>query len=299
MSLRIVSVSGPALLRMQDTQLWIEKDGELRGRVPLEDMAVLVLDGPDLTLSHQLLASCASRGIAVLTSDEKHLPNGLLLPLSGHTLHTATLRQQIDAGAPATKRVWQTIVKAKIVAQANLVSSIGGDAKVLRKLLPLVRSGDPDNIEARAAARYWELSFGEAFVRNRDEPGLNACLNYGYAIIRSAVARAVVGAGLHPALGVFHRNQYNPLCLADDAMEPLRTMVDREVLAMRSEDVIQDELTPAMKRRLVGVLGGFVRLADVRYPLMVGLERYAASLRRAICESDFLEPIYPDFALLE
>ncbi len=296
MSLRVVSVSGPATVRLKDTHLQICRDGDEVGRVPVEDIAVLVLDGPELFLSHQIISFCADHGVAVITSDPKHMPNGLLLPLASHSLHSATLRNQIEASVPAQKRAWQAIVKAKIRAQADALQYTGCDDSILRKLIPFVRSGDPDNVEATAASRYFSTLFGEAFVRNRDQPGTNACLNYGYSIIRSTVARSLVGAGLHPALGIFHRNQYNPFCLADDAMEPLRPMVDTLVWRMAGMGEVENELQPAMKRRLVSVIGGFVRLDGLRYPLVVGLERFAAGLRRAICEADPLCVPIPDYS---
>jgi CRISPR-associated protein Cas1 len=240
-----------------------------------------------------MLSFCADHNVAVITSDAKHMPNGLLLPFAAHSLHSATLRAQIASGVPAQKRTWQSIIRAKVRAQADAIREIGGDDSTLRKLIPLVRSGDPDNIEARAAGRYFELLFGAQFLRDRDAPGVNACLNYGYAVVRSTVARAIVGAGLHPALGVFHRNQYNAFCLVDDAMEPLRPLVDRLVWEMVALDSVPDELDPPTKRRLVGVIGSFVSLGELRFPLLVGLERYAAGLRRAICDGEPLEVPLP------
>lgn len=296
MSLRIVAVSGPGALRYEDLALAIYKGEGLAGKIPLEDMAVLVLDGPDLSLSHQLLAACADAGVAVVTADAKHMPNGLLLPLAGHSLHSATLRAQIEAKRPAQKRAWQAIVKAKIRAQADLIAHVGGNDYGVRRLMPLVKSGDPDNVEARAAARYFDALFGEDFIRNRSEPGLNAMLNYGYAVLRSTVARALVGAGLMPALGIHHRNQYNPFCLADDAMEPLRPMVDRLAREAADEGDVPSELDPAAKRRMLALLTGFVRLEGLRFPLLVGLERYAASLRRSICEGEPLGVPIPDLS---
>ncbi len=294
MSLRVVLVSGPARIRLQDNSLVVEKDGGGGGRVPVEDMAALVLDGPDIELTNALLSFCIDKSVAVITSDQKHLPSGLLLPLAGHSLHSATLREQIAAGVPAKKRAWQSMIKAKLRAQADLLKHNGLPYDHLERLIPMVRSGDPDNCEATGAARYFETIFGDDFLRTRDEPGLNSVLNYGYALIRAAVARALVGAGLHPALGIHHHNQYNPLCLADDAMEPLRPMADRIAFDMLKADAIPDELYPQVKRRIIGVLGGFIKIEDRSYPLLVGLERYAAALRRTICEGAPLEPPLPD-----
>jgi CRISPR-associated protein Cas1 len=279
-----VSVAGPATLRLADLALVIQRDGEIAAKIPVEDLAVLVLDGPDILVSHQLLAHCADLGVAVSTADSKHMPNGLLVPLAGNSLHSATLREQIDSSVPAQKRTWQAIVRTKIRAQADVLMAIGRDDGSMRRLIPLVRSGDPENVEATAAAHYFARLFGAEFIRDRGQSGVNAQLNYGYAIVRSTVARAIVGAGLHPALGIHHHNQYNGFCLADDAMEPLRPMVDRVVLQMLARRTPIDEVTPATKREMITVLGGRIVLGGLQFPLLVGLERYAASLRRAICE---------------
>jgi len=293
-SFRVVSVTGPASLRLKDKGLHICREGEAVHKIPVEDMAVLVLDGPDLLLSHALISFCMDHGVSVITSDPKHVPNGVLLPLAGNSTHTEILRAQIDAGVPAQKRAWQAIIRAKICAQADAVAFTGGNDAPLRQLIPFVRSGDPDNVEGTAAARYFSLMFGEGFLRDREEPGINARLNYGYAIIRSAVARAIVGAGLHPALGVYHHNRYNAFCLADDAMEPLRPMVDLAVWRMCGEVSELGEIDPPTKRRLISVMGQFVRIDGLRFPLLVGLERYGASLRRAICEGAALSVPLPD-----
>lgn len=294
MSLRVVFVSAPAVLKLLDNALLVEKPGGGAGKVPVEDMAVLILDGDEIELDHALLAQCVSKGVAVVVCDAKHLPSGLLLPLAGHSLHTSTLRDQIAAGVPAMKRTWQSIVRAKLHAQADMLRHADRDHEYIRRMISLVRSGDPDNIEATAAARYFEALFGEEFYRAREVDGINSVLNYGYAIVRAIVARALVGAGLHPALGVHHRNQYNPFCLADDAMEPIRPMVDRIAWELIQVDAVPDELYPQVKRKIIGALSGFVRFDGKRYPLLVGVERYAASLRRAICEGEDLIAPIPD-----
>lgn len=295
MSLRVISIGGPAQVRWKDRAVVIVKEGVEVGRAILEEVAAIVLDGPDILVTHQLLAACADSNVAVVVTDDKHLPNGLLLPLAGHSLHTATLRAQIDSSKPSQKRAWQSIVRAKISAQAEALDTLGNPSRNLRRLVPMVRSGDPDNLEAQAAARYFECLFGYAFVRDREGGGLNAMLNYGYAVVRSAVARAVVGAGLHAAIGIHHRNQYNPLCLADDAMEPYRPLVDYRVARLVADGDIPDALTPQIKRSLVQVIGSQVRIGDQMLPFLIGMERYAASLRRAICEGQPLAPPAPVF----
>ncbi|CAN5489157.1 type II CRISPR-associated endonuclease Cas1 [soil metagenome] len=286
-------MSGPARLRLQDNALLVSKDGGASGKIPIEDMAFLILDGPEIELTSALLEKCVSLDVAVLTTDGKHLPGGLLLPLAGHSLHSATLRKQIEAAVPSKKRAWQKVIRAKITAQADMLKVAGKRDEHLRRLVPLVRSGDIDNVEATAAARYFEILYGEDFLRDRQEAGLNSMLNYGYALIRASVARALVGAGLHPALGIHHRNQYNPFCLADDAMEPLRPMVDRIAWELMQADAVPEELYPHVKRKLINVLGGFIEFRGQKFPLLVGLERYAAGMRRAICDGEDLEVPLP------
>lgn len=252
-----------------------------------------MLDGEGITIAGDLLAHCVRKGVAVVVSDRKHLPSGILLPISGNTLHTSTLRSQIEAGAPATKRAWQKVVRAKIAAQADMLQHACLPAGQLRRLIPFVRSGDPDNVEARAAVHYFERLFGEHFLRADDGDGINSVLNYGYALIRAAVARAIVGAGLHPAIGIHHRNQYNAFCLADDAMEPLRPIVDHLAWHMGKSDAIPLDLYPAVRKRIAAVLTANLSYQGANYPLLVGLERYAASLRRAICDGADLEVPIP------
>lgn len=296
MNLRVVAVTGPAWVALQNKAVIVQREGKILGRIPLEDIAMIVIDGPDVTISHQLLSQAAANKIAVVIADDKHVPCGLLLPLAGHSTHTAILRSQIAAAKPSLKRTWQTIVRAKVLAQAHLLEDRHVDAKPVRRLLPFIRSGDPDNIEGQAASKYFDLAFGEDFKRQRNAEGVNGLLNYGYAVLRAAVARAIVGAGLHPALGIHHQNQYNAYCLADDAMEPLRPLIDWTTLKYIDQADPEDvAVTPKTKRILVAALGEKILLQDQESPLLVGLDRYAANLRRAICHGDELHCPIPRF----
>jgi CRISPR-associated protein Cas1 len=294
--LRVIAVTGPAWLSLQNRAVIVQREGNILGRIPLEDIAVIVIDGPDVTISHQLLSQSVSHKIAVVIADDKHIPCGLLLPIAGHSTHTAILRSQIAAAKPSLKRTWQTIVKAKVLAQAHLLEDRHLDSKPIRRLLPFVRSGDPDNIEGQAASKYFDLAFGEDFKRQRNAEGINGLLNYGYAVLRAAVARAVVSAGLHPALGIHHQNQYNAFCLADDAMEPLRPLIDWHVLRYLDQaNAAEVAVTPKTKRLLIAALGEKVLLQGQESPLLVGLDRYAANLRRAICDGEELHCPIPRF----
>jgi len=276
---RVVHIGVAARLSYKDLQLVIQRDGEAEARVPVEDLAMLVCDYGATTLTEPLLTALAEAGAAVVVCGARHLPTGLLLPLSGAALHTRTLREQMAATLPRKKRIWQSIVVAKLQAQATVLEEFRGRDYGLRAMAKKVGSGDPQNLEGRAARIYFPALFGEGFVRDPERPGINAALNYSYALIRAATARAVVGAGLHPALGVHHRNQYDAFTLADDAMEPLRPLADRHVLRVSEEVAMGDELTTAVRSRLLEVLTAEMRWDGKRYPLLTALEQYAACLR--------------------
>jgi len=303
MSHRIVAVSGEASLRIDHQNLVIKKDGMEVGRVPMTDLAMLILEEKTTVITQAVLAGCADCGATVVVCDDRHMPNGVLLSLEGHSLHSKTLRAQIDGSKPAQKRAWQTIVKAKVLAQADVLNRTEqpGGTK-LNRLAGLVRSGDPDNVEGRAAAFYFGALFGPDFCRLRSIPDAdaiadstnnleltNSMLNYGYAIIRACVARAIVAAGLHPTLGIHHHNQYNAFCLVDDAMEPLRPLVDLRVFRLMKDgevDAGTERLTPAIKRQLIALTTVDLRFGERTYPLLTALERYSTSLRLAICENE-------------
>lgn len=255
--------------------------------MPLEDLGVLILDSYGITYAHELMSACAERNIAVVFCDAKHLPVAMLVPFSGHSTSTEVLREQIGSSEPAKKQVWKQIVQAKIREQAkHLIERNGANGKGVRRLLSLVetvKSGDPENVEGQAAQIYFDALLDGGFTRDRTRPGLNAFLNYGYAVARACAARAIVGAGLHPSLGVHHRNRYNPFCLADDAMEPLRPMVDRIAIAAWETTGRPDELSPAAKKPLLELTGLPVKIAGKPFPLIAGMHLYAASLKRALC----------------
>jgi CRISPR-associated protein Cas1 len=272
-------------LSAHDGQLDVRFHDAGRGlvTVPCEDLGFLVVDNPGVNYSHHALCELLSNGAAVVLCGRNHLPAGLLLPLSNHTEVTARLREQISVRAPLRKRLWQQLVIAKIRAQAmNLTSTEA--AGHLRALARKVRSGDPKNVEAQAAKAYWRAwrpASASEFRRDPDagEP-LNAMLNYGYAVLRAAVARALVSSGLNPALGIHHANRSNAFCLADDLMEPLRPLVDSRVLRLHEKG--ERELSPPVKRELLSVLSETVAMDGTTGPLMVSLERFVASLVRCI-----------------
>lgn len=278
---RIVEVATHAHLSLRDNQLIVEPVGAQETQVPIEDLGVLILDHHSITHTQQLLCACWRNNVVVIVCDERHLPGALLLPLEGHSVQSRIIASQIAAAEPVKKRLWQAIVRAKIRGQARVLESLAGDPGPLPAYIEKVRSGDPDNIEAQAARVYWQRLFGEGFRRQQESDGINALLNYGYAIIRASVARATVAAGLHPSLGLHHHNQYDALCLADDLVEPLRPLVDLrvwEICGRRNDPNLDREA----KRSLLDILSWNVAINRQRLPLMIAMHNYAASVRDAL-----------------
>lgn len=200
--------------------------------VPVKEVQCLILANPAVTVTGCLLAALAAEGCMVLISGPDRLPAAMQLPLEGNYIQTQRFQAQIDAPKPLSKRLWQIIVKEKILNQAELLRELHGEDFGLSMLAKQVRSGDPDNLEGRAAAVYWKNLFGDPFRRDRTQEDNNLLLNYGYAVLRAMTARACCAAGLHPTIGLHHRNQYDPFCLADDLMEPFRPVVDRIVYGL-------------------------------------------------------------------
>lgn len=289
---RIVEISQRAHLSLRNQQLVIEREEEEPVQVAIEDLGVLILDHYSITHTQQLLSACWQNNVAVILCDGKHLPGAVLLPLDGHSLQSKIVAQQVEVTEPTRKRLWQTIVQAKVREQANVLRSVHGECDPLPAYADKVRSGDPDNIEAQAARIYWRKLFGPSFRRDRDRSGINTLLNYGYAILRAAVARAIVGAGLHPSLGLHHHNQYDSFCLADDLMEPLRPLVDLKVFELdQAANGKEIELDRDTKRTLLETLTWNCLLGEQRLPLMVALHQYAAGVRKVICGEEKFAPI--------
>lgn len=290
---RTVEVGSPARLRLADRHLVVERSDAPPGRVPLEDLGVLVIDHPEVILSEPLLVACAQAGVVVVVCDGKHLPAGQFVACDGHSLHAKVVAAQADARRPSCKRLWQRIVQAKIRAQSDCLRQCVGNDGGLSDLVSTVRSGDPRNVEARAARDYWPRLFGPTFLRDRETPGINAALNYGYAVLRAAVARAIVGSGLHPALGIHHSNQYNGFCLADDLIEPLRPLIDAEVVAWtREAGAVPSDLDRSTRHRLLRLLGTDLLLDERRLTLNAALSGYTASVVRVLM-GDQAEPAIP------
>ncbi len=259
--------------------LVVEEDGAEVGRVPLDDIHALIIHAHGTTLSANLVAALAERGAPVVHCGSNHAPIAMTLPIAGHHAQNARFRAQWDASLPLRKQVWRKVVAAKITMQGSLLAARGvAEAEAFPLIARRVKSGDSDNLEAQAARRYWPLLMGPDFRRDRDSPGANALLNYGYAVMRATVARAVVAAGLHPTIGIAHASRGNALALADDLIEPFRPLVDALAVAMVASGV--ETLDPGVKRRFARLVAFDLRLGAELSPVSMAATRLAQSLAR-------------------
>ena len=295
---RTLCFTSPAYLSLKDGQLLIKlpevEKSDLPERmkkdstrtIPVEDIGVVVLDNRQITLTHGLLEALLENNCAVVTCDSRGMPVGLMLPLCGNTLQSERFAKQIEASLPLKKQLWQQTVKAKIDNQAAVLKNVTEvETGCMNRWSADVRSGDPDNLEGRAAAYYWKNVFSnitelDNFTRGRDGMPPNNLLNYGYAILRAVIARSLVSAGLLPTLGIHHHNRYNAYCLADDIMEPYRPYVDRlvyDIISRRSTEEYA-ELTKEIKMSLLSIPTLDVTVNGRRSPLMIAATQTAASL---------------------
>ncbi len=295
MTNRIIDLSeSQAFLRVKHEQLVIErKDCEPVG-VPLKDVSVVILAHPQVTCTHAVFSGVMENGGAIVTCNHQNLPVGLMLPINGHCTQTERFIAQAQAPVPTRKRIWKQIVAYKIRSQSNLLDRVRGAKCGLAGLAGKVRSGDPSNIEAQAARRYWPLLFDDVnFRRRRDGDDQNRILNYGYAVLRATVGRAICSAGLHPSLGVHHHNRYNPFCLADDLMEPYRPFIDAAAVEHVATFGSDAPLTTESKRILLTAISeSYESNGEVR-TLFDFVSRTASSLAKVFLkQSDSL--FYPE-----
>lgn len=263
--------------------------------IPIEDIGVVVLDNKQITITQGALAELVANSAAVITCDSKCMPTGMLLPLSGNTLYQERFRNQIEAAIPLRKQLWQQTVKAKIENQAYCLQKNTSKSFVpLHVLARKVRSDDADNHEAQAAAYYWKNLFPNGFTRDKDGIPPNNLLNYGYAILRAVIARALVGSGLLPVYGIHHHNRYNAYCLADDIMEPYRPFVDDLVLSTMKKMEVSDDLTVDLKREMLSIPVLDVVISGKRSPLMIAAGLTAGSLAKCY-NGEAREISYPSF----
>lgn len=274
---RSVVINQPARLKREHFALLVEQ--EQAARVPFEDIAVIVLNHREITLTHPVLSACAEYGIGLYATGDNHQPSGVFLPFQSHSRATRMLRLQLALDKPTGKRGWSAIIRAKVENQAFCLRTLrAGDAERLESYARRIRSGDAGNMEAQASAYYFPQLFGRSFHRSQ-EGWTNAALDYGYAVLRGACARALVAHGLLPTVGIFHSSEQNAFNLADDLIEPYRPVVDLHVATCRKTDDNTD-LSPADKAALVGLLNVDIAMPRGVMSVLASVEQAAESLAR-------------------
>lgn len=301
---RTLYFGNPAYLSMRNSQLVIHlpdangmDDRTGNNTIPIEDIGVVVLDHKQITITHGLLEALLENNTALITCDSSRMPVGLMLPLSGNTIQSERFQFQIEASLPLQKQLWQQTIQAKIENQAYVLNKTRN--VVVKNMLAWVtdvKSGDSDNLEARAAAYYWRNLFADIdnFTRGREGVPPNNLLNYGYAILRAIVARSLVASGLLPTLGIHHHNRYNAYCLADDIMEPYRPFVDKLVVEMVDSGEDFSELNKALKSKLLNIPVLDVMINNQRSPLMIAVGFTTASLAKCYA-GESRKITYPSF----
>ena len=305
---RTLCFTNPAYLSLRNQQLVIKLPevetnsslpehfkSEGTKTIPIEDIGIVVLDNKRITITQGVLEALLENNCAVITCNESHLPIGMHLPLVGNTTQTERMRYQIEASLPLKKQLWQQTIIAKIQNQAAVLKQMRGtEVRNMQKWATEVKSGDSDNLEARAAVYYWQNAFPmiENFTREREGESPNNLLNYGYAILRAIVARALVSSGLLTTLGIHHRNKYNAFCLADDVMEPYRPYVDRLVMQLYDKYPDTQELTKELKAELLSIPVLDVTINNKRSPLMIAVSTTTSSLQKCYA-GELRKIIYP------
>lgn len=276
---RTIYIGTASHLRFQDFQLKIEesKSKELKGSVAIEDIGVLVLDHYQISLTQALIVALQQNNVAIISCDNSHMPLGLMLPIAGHVEHSERLKYQINISEPLKKQLWKQTVESKIYQQKEILRKYKLVNEPMLDYLQNVKSGDTSNVEGSAAQFYWRQLFDD-FIRERDGEAPNNLLNYGYAILRSLAARALVCSGLHPTIGIFHKNKYNAYCLADDIMEPYRPYVDDLVVQWMLNENNVEELTKEAKVHLLQIATLDVKINGLTRPLMTALSITSSSL---------------------
>lgn len=272
-----------------------DRDLPVERTIPIEDIGIVILDNKQLTVTSGLIEELLEFNVAVITCDSKHMPSGMMLSLVGHTVQSERIRTQLDASLPLKKALWQQTIQAKISNQAAVLKYVTGqDAKNMLRWAREVKSGDPENLEARAAAHYWKSVFldNPGFVREQDGVTPNSLLNYGYAILRAIIARALTGSGMLPLIGIHHHNKYDDYCLADDIMEPYRPYVDRLVLDIIERYGPTEELTKEVKVMLLSLPTVDVEINGHTSPLMIAATTTTASLYKCF-EGSCRKIVYP------
>jgi len=279
---RTLYFGNPAYVSVRHKQLCVRKPGEdAEKTVPIEDIGMVIADHPRITITQTTVTSLQENNAVILWCGPDHLPVSMSLPFAGSDTYTERLRYQLAASEPLKKQLWKQTIEAKLANQAKVLKRLGSPSPTIERMISKIGSGDPENYEGRAAAIYWQsiLTIPYSTNRGRDEGGVNALFNYGYALLRAVIARNLVSSGCLPALGIHHRNKYNAFCLADDIMEPYRPVVDLYIVAFLEENPEFDgELTTDIKKYLLQIPVLDINIKGKNSPLMVGASRTTASL---------------------
>lgn len=277
---RSIYIGTPSYLKLKDEQMYIMEpsSNQMKGKVSVEDLGLLMLDHFQITISHQLIQKMMGNNVVVVSCDAHHLPHGIMLPLYGHSEHSDRIKDQLQASEPLKKQLWKQTVECKIENQKEVLRRLGNYYEPMMNYQNNVKSGDSTNMEGIAAQHYWKYLISLDFLRQRFGESPNQFFNFGYAVLRSIVARSIVETGLLPVLGIFHKNKYNPYCLADDLMEPYRPFVDWLVMDWLTKNPEIEELTKEFKAHLLQVATRDVLIDGKKRPLLVAVKTTVISL---------------------
>ncbi|MDN3692766.1 type II CRISPR-associated endonuclease Cas1 [Chryseobacterium tructae] len=277
---RSIYIGNPAYLKLKDEQMYIldPSTKDLKGKVPVEDLGVLMLDHFQITISHQLIQKMMGNNVVVISCDAHHLPHGIMLPMYGHTEHSDRIKDQLEASEPLKKQLWKQTVECKIENQKEVLRRLGNYYEPMAEYQRNVKSGDITNMEGIAAQHYWKHLISLDFLRARFGDSPNQFFNFGYSVLRSMVARAIIETGLLPVLGIFHKNKYNPYCLADDLMEPFRPFIDLLVMQWLEKWPETEELDKEFKAHILKVATVDVGIDGKTRPLLIAVKITAFSL---------------------
>ena len=279
---RSIYIGNPAYLKLKDKQLKVTdpETKEEKGSIPIEDIGLLMLDHYQITLSHQLIQELMKNNVILISCDERHLPLAGMLPFSGNTLFSERVKIQMEVSEPLKKQLWKQTIECKILNQLKVLEQLGKYTSHMYEYLKQVKSGDTTNMEGIAAQHYWKHLIDSDFLRDRFGDGPNPFFNFGYGVLLSIIARALVDTGLLLVLGIFHRNKYNPYCLASDIMEPYRPIVDLLVMKWLQLHPEKQNLDKESKTFLLQIATQDVNIEKLVRPLMVGVKMTASSLLR-------------------
>ena len=277
---RSIYIGNPAYLKLKDKQLKVTdpETKEEKGSIPIEDIGLLMLDHYQITLSHQLIQELMKNNVILISCDERHLPLAGMLPFSGNTLFSERVKIQMEVSEPLKKQLWKQTIECKILNQLKVLEQLGKYTSHMYEYLKQVKSGDTTNMEGIAAQHYWKHLIDSDFLRDRFGDGPNPFFNFGYGVLLSIIARALVDTGLLLVLGIFHRNKYNPYCLASDIMEPYRPIVDLLVMKWLQLHPEKQSLDKESKTFLLQIATQDVNIEKLVRPLMVGVKMTASSL---------------------